>query len=162
MWGGGGGGDEPIDSEVQLFDSKKEKEYEEQDNMVDQNLEWRTQGPLALHITFHMMPRHTKKLLTKYGPDRVVKAEDHLDMFYLHLQTFEVRYDNVACRLFPCTLEGRVVVWYHNLPINSIQNSGMFKRIFLEKFTDDKTLTMLLKELGSLKMESKEKVKDFT
>ena len=37
----------------------------------------------------------------------------------------------------------------------------MFKRIFLEKFVDDKTLSVLLKELGSLKMESKEKVKDF-
>ena len=33
--------------------------------------------------------------------------------------------------------------------------------MFLEKFTDDKTPTMLLKEFGSVKMEGKEKVKDF-
>jgi len=33
--------------------------------------------------------------------------------------------------------------------------------MFLEKFVDDKTLTMLLKEFGSLKMEGKEKVKGF-
>jgi len=33
--------------------------------------------------------------------------------------------------------------------------------MFLEKFSDDKTPTMLLKELGSLKMEGKEKVRDF-
>ena len=33
--------------------------------------------------------------------------------------------------------------------------------MFLEKFVDDKTSTMLLKELGSLKMEGKEKVKYF-
>jgi len=31
--------------------------------------------------------------------------------------------------------------------------------MFLEKFSDKKTPTMLLKELGSLKMEGKEKVK---
>ena len=37
----------------------------------------------------------------------------------------------------------------------------MFKRMFLEKFVDDKTSAMLLNELGNLKMESKEKVKDF-
>lgn len=37
----------------------------------------------------------------------------------------------------------------------------MFKRIFLEKFVEDKTPTMLLKELGSLKMEQKEKANDF-
>lgn len=33
--------------------------------------------------------------------------------------------------------------------------------MFLEKFVDDKTLTMLRKELGSLKMEGKEKVEYF-
>ena len=33
--------------------------------------------------------------------------------------------------------------------------------MFLEKFADDKTPAMLLKELGSLKIEGKEKVKDF-
>ncbi len=33
--------------------------------------------------------------------------------------------------------------------------------MFLENFVDDKTSAMLLKELGSLKMEGKEKVKDF-
>jgi len=37
----------------------------------------------------------------------------------------------------------------------------MFKRIFLENFSDDKTPAMLLKELGSLKTNLKEKVKDF-
>ena len=33
--------------------------------------------------------------------------------------------------------------------------------MFLEKFVDDKTHAMLLRELGNLKMEHKEKVKDF-
>jgi len=33
--------------------------------------------------------------------------------------------------------------------------------MFLEMFADEKIPTMLLKELGSLKMEGKEKVKDF-
>lgn len=33
--------------------------------------------------------------------------------------------------------------------------------MFLEKFVDDKTPTMLLKELESLRMEVKEKLKEF-
>lgn len=37
----------------------------------------------------------------------------------------------------------------------------MFKRIFIEKFANDKIPAMLLKELGSFNMEPKEKVKDF-
>lgn len=38
------------------------------------------------------MSRHLEKLLTKYDPDKAVKAEDHLDKFYVHLQILEVRY----------------------------------------------------------------------
>jgi len=36
-----------------------------------------------------------------------------------------------------------------------------FKKLFLKKFADETTLTMLLKELGSIKMGKKEKVKYF-
>jgi len=54
-------------------------------------------------------------------------------------------------------LDGRVVLYYHNLPPSSIQNWGVFKRIFLEKIVEDNTLAMLLKELGSLNMEQKER-----
>jgi len=107
------------------------------------------------------VPRHTEKLLTKYDPHRIVKAKDHLDTFYLHLQTLEVHYGDVASTLFPCTLDGRETVLYHSLHIKSIQKWGMFLRIFLEKYDEDKIPAMLLKELGSLKMEQKEKVKDF-
>lgn len=90
-----------------------------------------------------------------FNPNSIVKAEDHLDNFYLQLQNLEVRYDNVACRLFQCTLDGCATAWYHSLPPNSIQNWSAFKCMFLENFVDDKTLIMLLKELGSLKMEGK-------
>jgi len=58
-------------------------------------------------------------------------------------------------------LDSHVATWYHSLPPKFIHNWGAFKIMFLEKFVDDKTPTMLLKELGSLKMEGKEKVKDF-
>lgn len=73
----------------------------------------------------------------------------------------KVHYDDVACRLFPCTLDGREVVWYHSLPPNSIQNWKGFKQLFHEKFVDDKTAAMLLKEMENMNMEQKEKVKDF-
>lgn len=150
---GDGAGEEPTDSEVEPLDSEEEEEDKEEDNMADQNLEWMAWGPLALPDILHKLLRHTEKLLTKYDPDRAVKTEDHLNMFYLHLQTLEVCYDDVSCRLFPCTLDGRVALWYHKLPVNSIQSWGMFKRIFLENFAEDKTLAMLPKELGSIKME---------
>jgi len=105
------------------------------------------------------MPRNSKNLSMKYDLDKIVKVEDHVDNFFLHLQKLEVRYNYVACRILPHTLDGREIVWYHNLPPKSIQNWRGFKKIFLVK-CDDKTLAMLLKELGNLNMEQKEKVKE--
>jgi len=66
------------------------------------------------------MPRHAEKFLTNYDPDRIVKAKDNTDTLYLHLQTLKVCYDEIACRLFPCTLDEREDVWYHILLIKSI------------------------------------------
>ena len=106
------------------------------------------------------MQKRAKRISIKFNLDNTVKAEDHLDNFYLQLQTLEVRHDDISCRLFPCTLDSHVAAWYHNLPPNPIQNWGAFKCMFLESFVNDKTPAMLLKELGSLKMEGKEKVKD--
>lgn len=39
---GGGGKDEPTDSETERLDSKEEEEDEEEEDMADQNLEWMT------------------------------------------------------------------------------------------------------------------------
>jgi len=61
-------------------------------------------------------------MLTKYDPYKIVKVEDHLDTFYLHLQKLEVRYGDIVCRLFLCTMDGRAVVWYHKIHVNLIQN----------------------------------------
>lgn len=58
-------------------------------------------------------------------------------------------------------MDGHAIAWYHSLPLNSIQNWGTFKCMFVENFVDKNTPAMLLKELGSLKMEGKEKLKDF-
>lgn len=142
----GGGGEEPTHLGPELSDSEEEEEDEEEEDMVDQKLEWMTQGPLALLGDLHRMPKHSKRMLTKYDPDGIVNAEDHLGKFYLQLQTLVVRHYDVACGLFRCTC--CATVWYHNLPVNSIHNWVMFKMMFLEFFFDDKTPAMLLKELG--------------
>lgn len=155
---GSGGGDKPTDLDSEPSDSDREEEDEE---MVESNIEWMTQGPLSLLDVMHKIPKRAERMNINFNPDSVMKAEDHLDNFYLQLQTLEICYDNIACRLFPCTLDGQAAAWYHSLPPNSMQNWVSFKRMFLENLVDDKTPAMLLKELGSLKMEGKDKVKDF-
>ena len=73
----------------------------------------------------------------------------------------EVRYDDVTCRIFPFTLEGIATRWHHSLLINLIHGWREFKKLFLEKFVNDKTLVVLLKELQNIKMGEKERFNDF-
>ena len=117
----GRGRDEPTDtvSEPSDFEGDEEEE-EEEEEMTDQNLEWMTQGPLALLGVLHKMLKWVKRINIKFNPENMVNAKDHLDNFYLQLQSLVVCYDVVAWILFPCTLDSCAVAWYHILPPNSI------------------------------------------
>lgn len=96
--------------------SDLEKEEEQRDkNMADQDLDWMAQGPNSLPNNHHGVPRHPKKLLSKFYPNKNTKVEDHINDFYMHLWMLGVRYDDVACRFFPFTIEGRESTWYHRL-----------------------------------------------
>lgn len=65
------------------------------------------------------MPKCVERINIKFNANNKMKEEDHLDNFYLDLQAPEVLHDDVACRLFPCALEGHVATWYHILPAKS-------------------------------------------
>lgn len=72
-----------------------------------------------------------------------------------------IQHDDVACRVFPHTLENKVATWYHSLHVASIQNWDEFRKTFLKKFTKDKTPSMLLTELSNLNMSKKQNFKEF-
>jgi len=69
--------------------------------------------------------------------------------------------EDVVCRLFPFTLIGVASTWYFSLRIGSITSWCAFQKAFLDKFFYDKTPAALVLELSHLKMETKEKAKDF-
>ena len=79
----------------------------------------------------------------------------------LVVQTMNVQQEYVVCRLFPLTFEGRASTWYFSLVQGSITNWGEFNKVFLDKFGEDKTPTLLALELSRIKMESKERIKYF-
>jgi len=97
--------------------SDKAEEHKEE-NMSDQYLDWMAQGPLGLMGNLHKIPRHPKNILSKYNLEKKTKAEDHLVDFYMYLRMLEVRYDDVACKIFPYTLEDRISMWYRSLLVN--------------------------------------------
>lgn len=74
-------GGEAEEEDPSYYDEEEENNDED---MADQYLDQMTQGPLALSCLLHKMLRHLEKLLRRYDPDKAVKAEDHLNNFYLH------------------------------------------------------------------------------
>jgi hypothetical protein len=62
---------------------------------------------------------------------------------------------------FPYTFENKASTWYFNLPLGSITSWDDFEKDFIGKFGEEKTPMALYKELGAIKMEKKEKVKEF-
>jgi hypothetical protein len=66
-----------------------------------------------------------------------------------------------VCRLFPYTFEGNASMWYFSQQPQTIVSWDRFETFFLEKFGDDKSPEVLVMELSNMKMNPKEKVKDF-
>jgi len=81
--GGVGGGDEPMESKPEPSESKREEDNEEEEGMDDPNLEWMTEGPLALLVVLHNTPMRLDRMDLKFDPNTTVKKEYHLDKFYL-------------------------------------------------------------------------------
>ena len=105
------------------------------------------------------MPRHPKKHLPKFDPENGTLAEDHISKFYLALQIMIMKYDEVACRLFPHTLENKVATLYHSLPMAFIRTWQEFWRTFIENLSEYNMPSMLLNEFNTLKFHKKDKVK---
>jgi len=59
-------------------------------------------------------------------------------------------------------LIGVASTWYFSLGIESVTSWAAFQQAFLNSYGDDKTPVALVLELSHLKMETKEKFKDFS
>jgi hypothetical protein len=122
---------------------------------------WLDQDVVVVPGPQHPLPKHPEKWLPKFDPDSKQSAEDHIKKFMLAIRLWSVEHEDVVCRLFPYTFEGNASTWYFSQQPQTIVSWDKFETCFLEKFGDDKSLEVLVMELSSLKMNPKEKVKDF-
>jgi hypothetical protein len=79
----------------------------------------------------------------------------------LAIRLRNVKHEDIVCRLFPYTFKGNASTWYFSQQPHTIVSWENFESCFLEKFGDDKSLEVLVMELSNLKMNPKEKIKDF-
>jgi hypothetical protein len=104
-----------------------------------------SQGVLNLVKPLHDIPKHLERLLPKFDTDTSRSLEDHVKNFFLDTHLLDVHYEDVVCRIFPYTFENNASTWYFNLPASSITCWNDFKKSFIGKFGEEKSLVALLK-----------------
>lgn len=72
-----------------------------------------------------------------------------------------VEHEDVVCRLFPHTLQGKATKWFFNLAPGSITSWDIFEEAFMVEFNNEESPQILPLELLGIRMNEKEKVKDF-
>jgi hypothetical protein len=122
---------------------------------------WLDQDDVVIPGPQHPLPKHPEKWLPKFDPDSKQITEDHIKKFMLSIRLQSVEHEDVVCRLFPYTFERNASTWYFAQQPHTITYWDRFETCFLEKLRDDKTTEVLVMELSSLKMNPKEKVKNF-
>jgi hypothetical protein len=117
---------------------------------------------MKLAEPWHEMPRKPERLLPKFDLDKPDSPKDHINNLFLATRLLVVCYhEDVVCRLFPYTFVGKASTWYFNPPLDSISTWEEFEKAFIREFGEEKSPATLYKELGAIKIEKKEKVKEF-
>ena len=84
--------------------------------MADKNLEnnnndnlqpWLLRDALAIPGRQHHLQKHPKKLLPRFNLDSKESAEDHIHKFLLANRLMSMQAEDIVCRLFPYTFEGK-------------------------------------------------------
>jgi hypothetical protein len=122
---------------------------------------WSSERAMNLIDALHEMPRKPGNLLPKFDPDRPNSLKDHIKILFLATCLLNVQHKDVVCSLFPYTFSGRASTWYFNFPPSSITSWEDFEKDFIGKFGERKTTSSLYKELRAIKMDKREKMKDF-
>jgi hypothetical protein len=107
------------------------------------------------------MPRKFDKLLPKFDLDKPGSPEDYVNNLFLSIHILGVENHDVVCRLFPYTFLIKASTWYFSLPVRSIIDWDSFERLFMRKIGERKTSASFHNELGAIRMDKRERVKDF-
>ena len=68
----------------------------------------------------HRLPKNPKRWLPKFNPDDKIPVEDHIKSFMQATRLRKIIHEDVVCRLFPYTFEGKDSTWYSSLEAISI------------------------------------------
>ena len=121
---------------------------------------WESNTKLRLHGPLHKIPRKAISLLPIFYGEGNITILEHVRKYECLLRLFDIQYEDVVCRIFSFTFEGKVSNWYYVLPINIIHGWSDFKRIFQNAY-DIYNVTDIYLELGAIQVKEGESLHDF-
>lgn len=81
---------------------------------------WLTINALAIPGHENHLTKHPEKFLPKFDPDKDILPEDHIKQFMLALNLMNVQHEDVVCKLFYFTFQGKAQSWFFSLVPRSI------------------------------------------
>ena len=95
--------------------------------------------------------------MPKFNDEGYIRALEHIRKYEYVLGLLDIQYEDVVCRMFPFTFEGKVSNLYHVLSINSIHRWYDFKIIFQSAY-DIYNATDIYLELDEIQVKEGESI----
>ncbi|RVW31155.1 hypothetical protein CK203_108452 [Vitis vinifera] len=115
--------------------------------------------PFCSHITHYEPPRGF--LVPKFSTyDGTNDPFDHI-MHYRQLMTLDIGNDALLCKVFPASLQGQALSWFHRLPPNSVDNFRDLFEAFVGQYLCSARHKQNISTLQNIKMKDNESLREF-
>ncbi|KAL6330854.1 hypothetical protein AAG906_009282 [Vitis piasezkii] len=114
--------------------------------------------PFCSHIIHYEPPRGF--LVPKFSTyDGSSDPFDHI-MHYRQLMTLDIGNDALLCKVFPASLQGQALSWFHCLPPNSVGNFRDLSEAFIGQYLCSARHKQNISTLQNIKMEDNESLRN--
>ncbi|KAJ9678148.1 hypothetical protein PVL29_022900 [Vitis rotundifolia] len=115
--------------------------------------------PFCSHIIHYDPPRGF--LVPKFSTyDGSSDPFDHI-MHYRQLMTLDIGNDALLCKVFPASLQGQALSWFHRLPPNSVDNFRDLSEAFVGQYLCSARHKQNISTLQNIKMQENESLREF-
>nr|CAN79633.1 hypothetical protein VITISV_038059 [Vitis vinifera] len=115
--------------------------------------------PFCSHIIHYEPPRGF--LVPKFSTyDGTNDPFDHI-MHYRQLMTLDIGNDALLCKVFPASLQGQALSWFHRLPPNSVGNFRDLSEAFVGQYLCCARHKQNISTLQNIKMRDNESLREF-
>ncbi|WJZ96756.1 hypothetical protein VitviT2T_015409 [Vitis vinifera] len=82
-------------------------------------------------------------------------------MHYRQLMTLDIGNDTLLCKVFPASLQGQALSWFHRLPPNSVGNFRDLSKAFVGQYLCSARHKHNISTLQNIKMQDNESLREF-